>query len=377
MKVEFFKHCIDKADIENVTHILNSIFLTNSHVTEQFEQEFSLYLDVPYCVGVNSGTAALHLALLALGIGEGDEVITTPMSFVATTNAILYTGAVPVFVDVERNSGNLDADKIEEKLTKRTKAILPVHLYGNMVDMIKIREIADKNALKIVEDSAHCIEGQRDNIRPGQLSDAACFSFYATKNITSGEGGAIVCHDLTLKNKLMTLRHHGISKDANRLYQEGFQHRDMTLLGYKSNMSDIQAGLLIGQLKRIKDNQNKRKIIADYYFKKFDKTQIGVVSPSIGTQPARHLFPIFVPNRDRIINKLNNKHGIGVAIHYTPIHLNSYYMNSLGFQKGDFPIAEEIGQKEISIPIYPRLTEEEYRYVSSKVIETVEENCKA
>lgn len=188
-KIEFYKHSISQKDIDNTVKVLRSLFLTTGETVKEFEEKFSQYLGCKYTVGVTSCTAALHLSLLAYGVGSGDEVITTPMTFIATANSIIHAGATPVFVDVEPETGNIDANLIEGAITSRTKAILPVHLYGQMCDMKRIREIADKYHLLVIEDAAHAIETSREGVRPGELGDAACFSFYATKNITSGEGG--------------------------------------------------------------------------------------------------------------------------------------------------------------------------------------------
>lgn len=188
MKVEFYKHNISQKDIENATKVLNSLFLTTGEVVDEFEKKFSQYLGRKYTVGVTSCTAALHLSLLAYGIAPGDEVITSPMTFIATANSIIYAGATPVFVDAESETGNIDTNLIEAAVTPRTKALLPVHLYGQMCNMKKIREIADRHHLVVIEDAAHAIEASREGKRVGALGDAACFSFYATKNITSGEG---------------------------------------------------------------------------------------------------------------------------------------------------------------------------------------------
>jgi len=193
MKIEFYKHVINGEDIRRVNKVLRSLFLTTGEAVANFEGRMQEYLGIKNVVGVTSCTAALHLSLLAWGIGEGDEVITTPMSFCATSNVIIHAGAKPVFVDVEEKTGNINSELIEPGITKKTKAIIPVHLYGQMCDMRKIRQIADRYGLAVIEDAAHCIEGIRDGIRVGQCGDAACFSFYATKNITSGEGGG-GCH---------------------------------------------------------------------------------------------------------------------------------------------------------------------------------------
>lgn len=362
MKIEFFRHGINDEDIERANKVLKSIFLTNAHVTEEFERKFANYLGIEHCIAVSSCTAALHLSLTALGIKEGDEVITTPLSFVATANAILHAGAKPVFVDVERTTGNIDVAGIEEKITEKTKATIPVHLYGNMADMKGLKEITDRYNLKIIEDAAHCIEGERDGIMPGNVSDAACFSFYATKNITSGEGGAIVCHDKELAEKFYMLRLHGIDKDASSRYTKRYSHWDMKLLGFKYNISDIQSALLIGQLERITENLKRREKIASFYESEFDRIGIDYIKVPNGTKSARHLFTVLVDNRDDVLAKMQDK-GIGVAVNYKPIHLHSYYRNTFGYKEGDYPVAEYIGERTISIPLYPGLTDKEVEYI--------------
>lgn len=353
-KIEFFKHNIDEEDIRRVTDVLHSVFLTNAGVTKEFEQRFSDYLGVKHTVAVNSCTAALHLSLLALGIGEGDEVITTPMSFVATANAILHAGATPVFVDIEAESGNMDAALIEKAITPKTKAIMPVHLYGSMCDMKKIKAIADKYDLKIIEDCAHCIEGERDGIRPGALSDAACFSFYATKNITSAEGGAVSCNSAQLAAKLYKLRLHGINKDAASRYTGAYKHWDMEILGWKYNISDMQSALLIGQLEKIEERLSSRKQLAEIYERELNKYGITYVKVPTGTKSAHHLFVIKTDSREEMLNYLQHN-GIGVAVNYLPIHLNSFYTQNMGFRPGMYPVAEEFGRTCISLPLYPKL----------------------
>ena len=214
MKVEFYVHNVGEAEKRSVLECLDGLFLTTGERVAEFEKRLSEYLGVPHSVGLTSCTAALHLALLALGIGPGDEVITTPMTFIATATSIMHTGAVPVFVDVEPATGLIDPARIESAITPRTRAILPVHLYGQMCDMRTIRAIADRHGLTIIEDAAHCLEGRRDGIGPGHLSDVACFSFYATKSITSGEGGAASCRDREIADRIRMLRQHGMSKEA-------------------------------------------------------------------------------------------------------------------------------------------------------------------
>ncbi len=369
MKIEFFKHNIDELDIHRVSEVLKSIFLTTGSVVEEFERDLSFYLNVPHTIGVTSGTAALHLSLLAWGIGKGDEVITTPMSFCATANTILHASATPVFVDVEEETGNIQAELIEAKITKNTKAIIPVHLYGHMCDMKKIRKIADKYSLVVIEDAAHCIEGVRDDIRAGQLGDSACFSFYATKNITSGEGGAIGTKDPEKAELLKILRLHGIDKGAADRYTKRYQHWDMPVLGWKYNMDNIQAALLLGQLKKIDGLWKRRDDISRRYEDAFRNVKgVTLMETLEGCKHARHLFTIQVSpqRRDASLWFLQERE-VGVAVNYRPIHLLKYYRETFGFKEGDFPVAERIGSRTISLPLYPQLEDKEVDYV----IETI------
>lgn len=373
MWVEYFKHSIDDNDINNAQNVLRSIFITTGDVVINFENKLTIYLTSKNVIGVTSCTAALHLSLLAWDIGEGDEVITTPMSFCATSNAILHSGAVPVFVDVEEETGNINAGLIETKITKKTKAIIPVHLYGQMCDMKKIRQIADRYGLIVIEDAAHCIEGIRDGVKVGQLGDAACFSFYATKNITSGEGGAIAVHDTEKDKLLKMLRLHGIDSSAADRYTVRYKHWDMSVLGWKYNMDNIQAALLIGQLERIDELWKRRDEIWRRYDEAFkDVKGISTMKTVPGSRHARHLFTIQVleDERDSVFHSLQEK-GVGVAVNYRAIHLLKYYRERFGYKKGDFPVAERIGARIVSLPLYPGLKNEEIEYVINCVLEEV------
>ncbi len=369
-KIEFYRHNLDRRDISAASEVLKSIFLTTGKAVRVFEEKFSGYTGCKNTVGVTSCTAALHLALIAWGIGPGDEVITTPMSFCATSNAVLHAGARPVFVDVEESTGNINAELMEKAVTRRTKAIIPVHLYGQMCDMKEIRRIADRRGLVVIEDAAHSIESVRDGIRPGELGDAACFSFYATKNITSGEGGAIATNDSGKAGLIKSLRLHGIDKSAAERYSKIYRHWDMPLLGWKYNMDNIHAALLAGQIERIEKLRAKRERIARRYERAFDGAKgIGLLKPVPGSKHARHLFTIQVASgkRDRLLHSLQQK-GIGVAVNYTPIHLLGYYRKNFGHKKGDFPVAEKIGARTISLPLYPKLKPDEADYVISRVL---------
>jgi dTDP-4-amino-4,6-dideoxygalactose transaminase len=372
-KIEFFHHSIDEQDIERVTNVLRSIFLTTGKEVEDFEQSFSRYIGQRYTVGLTSCTAALHLSLIALGIGPGDEVITTPMSFCATANAILHAGAKPVFVDVEEETGNINAELIESTLTKKTKAIIPVHLYGQMCDMKSIKRIAGRYNLKIVEDAAHSIEAERDEIKIGHLSDISCFSFYATKNITSGEGGAVSTDSEALTEKIRLLRLHGIDKGAADRYTKRYQHWDMTVLGWKYNMDNIQAALLIGQLERIEELWKRRDKLWKIYEEKLRSVKsVRLLKTLHGVRHARHLFTVLVPpdRRDSLLWALQER-GIGVAVNYRPIHLLRYYRETFGYHEGNFPVAEEIGKSTVSLPLYPSLEEVDIEYIVKDLKEEV------
>jgi len=367
VKIEFYKHNIGEEEKKKVLECLDGIFLTTGSYVAEFEEQFARYLNLKYAVGLNSCTAALHLSLLALGIGKGDEVITTPMTFIATTTAIMHTGAIPVLVDVEPETALIDPDKIENVITKRTKAIIPVHLYGQMCDMRRIRAIADKYNLKIIEDAAHCIEGKRDGVGPGQLGDVACFSFYATKNITSGEGGAIATNNSELAEKVRILRTHGMSKEAADRYSGKYRHWDMVECGWKYNMDNIQAAMLLPQLRKIDDLWTKRHTLYKEYrnhLSRIPEIDLPEIIPD--SKSAFHLFTIWVDSnrRDEFLKKMGES-GIGVAVNYRAIHLLTYFRNTFGYRKDDFPLAERIGERTISLPFYTKLQADDIEYIIS------------
>lgn len=361
MGIPFYQHDLGEPEIEAVRRVLAGPILTTGEVVSTFERRFAEYLGRRHALGVTSCTGALHLSLLALGIGVGDEVITTPMTFIATSTAIMEAGAKPVFIDVEPDTGNLDASLIERAITPRTKAIMPVHLYGQMCDMRAIRKIADKHSLFIIEDAAHCVEGMRDGVRPGELADTACFSFYATKNLTCGEGGALVTDDSALAEKFRLLRLHGMSKTAADRHREGYQHWDMTMLGWKYNMDNIHAALLLPQLDRIEHSWSKRDTIARCYERLLDNCPgLSVPKGQPGGRHARHLFPIWIEGgrRDAVVRGLQGQ-GIGIVVNYRAIHLLTYFRESLKYRAGDFPEAERIGDSTVSLPFFPSMTKEQ------------------
>lgn len=350
-------HDLGKAELNAVAEVLANPILTTGAWVERFERSFADYLKVRNAVGLTSCTGGLHLALLALGIGPGDEVITTPMTFIATATAIMEAGARPVFIDVEPETGNLDAGKIEAAITEHTRAIMPVHLYGQMCDMRAVRKIADSYGLKVIEDAAHCVEGTRDGVRTGELGDAACYSFYATKNLTCGEGGALVTNDDELAAQIKLLRLHGMNKNANDRHREGYKHWDMTAMGWKYNMDNIQAALLLPQMDRLDENWRKRRELAEYYEKQlWDIPGLSRPKTLPQVEHAWHLFPVWIGEgkRDHVVSELQRA-GVGVMVNYRAIHLLTFFKDTFNFKPGDFPVAESIGDASLSLPFYPSM----------------------
>jgi UDP-4-amino-4-deoxy-L-arabinose-oxoglutarate aminotransferase len=358
-RIPFFHHDLGQAELDVVAEVLAGPILTTGETVERFEHRFAEYLGRRHALAMSSCTGALHLSLVALGIGRGDEVITTPMTFVATATAILEAGAKPVFVDVKPETGNMDVSRIEPAITAQTKAIVPVHLYGQMCDMRAIRKLADTYGLYVIEDAAHCVEGSREGVRPGDLGDTACFSFYATKSLSCGEGGALVTDNDALAGKLRLLSLHGMSKTAADRHREGYRHWDMEILGWKYNMSNIQAAFLLPQMERIEMNWKKRDALARRYESLLEgEPHITFPQTLQSVRHARHLFPIWVneKHRDNVIRGLQAK-GIGVVVNYRAIHLLNYFKKEFGFQSGEFPVAEHIGNCTISLPFYPGMPE--------------------
>jgi len=356
-KVPFFRHALGRPELDAIGEVLNGPTLTTGKTVAEFESRFAALLGARHAIGTTSCTGALHMSLLALGIGSGDEVITTPMTFMGTATAIMSAGARPVFVDVEPDTGNLDVSQIEKALTPKTKAILPVHLYGQMCDMRSLRDIANQHGLRVVEDAAHCIEGARDGIRPGQLGDTACFSFYATKNLTCGEGGAVVTNDPDTNKALRLLRLHGRTQIDSNQNHESYHQSDMVILGWKYNMDNIHAAMLLPQLDGIELRWNTRLNISNCYTEAL-ATLSGLRLPAVvpNSKHALHLYPIRVARgqRDTVISKLMHQ-GISTTINFRPVHLLSFFSRTLKYSPGDFPIAEEIGSSTISLPFYPSI----------------------
>jgi len=374
--VDFYRHSLGEDEKAAVRGVLDSLFLTTGQKVYAFEKAFEEYLGVPAVVCTAHATASLHLSMLAAGVGPGDEVVTTPMTFLSSVNAILYAGGTPVFVDVEPATANIDAAAVAQAITPRTKAIVAVDLYGLMADMVALRGLADRHGLALVEDAAHCVEGRRDGFGPGRLADYGCFSFYATKNLTCGEGGAITARDGSKKNLLRQLGSHGMSKNAADRHAGTYQHWDMERLGYKYNLSDVNASLLLPQLPKLAERLLRREKICRRYEAAFCETE-GVSFPVVpqGTTSGRHLFTIWVnPEKRDVVLAGIQARGVGVAVNYRAVHLTKFYRERFGYRRGMFPEAERIGDSTITIPLWPAMTDAQVDEVIAAVTGAVAEN---
>ena len=365
-RIPFAKPSIDVGDIEAVVETLRSGWLTTAGRTKAFEEELAAYTGARFVNAVNSATAALHLALAAWDIGPGDEVITTPYTFSATATVVVHCGAEPVFVDVRESDANIDPELIERAITPRTKAIIPVHIAGEPCDMDAIMEIARRKNLKVLEDAAHAIGTMYRGRQVGSLSDAAAFSFYANKTMTTGEGGALATDDEALSERVRMLTLHGMTKDAWNRYDAGGSWRyDIREFGFKYNLTDIGAALGRSQLQRLESFIEERTRVAQRYFANL-RDEEHLILPSFNEEHRHpwHLFMVRVKNetspvaRDDVIRKLGER-GIGTSVHFIPLHYHTAYKNLGRWQKGDFPVAERLFEGALSLPMYPELTDAE------------------
>jgi dTDP-4-amino-4,6-dideoxygalactose transaminase len=363
---------IGEEEIEEVVATLRSGWIGTGPRAKQFEVMMAEYTSARHSIAVSSCTAALHLSLLALGIGVGDEVITTPMTFAATANAIVHAGAKPVFADVNRSTMLIEPENIEAAITPRTKAILPVHLTGRLCPMDEIGAIARKHGLFVIEDAAHCIEGSYHGRKVGNISDLTCFSFYVTKNLTTGEGGMVTTDNPQWAEKLRVLALHGMDVHAyNRFGDGGYRHYQVVEAGFKCNMTDIQAALGIHQLKRIEASWERRNAVWNEYQKAFSGLPIHCPgSDEPDTRHARHLYAILAhkeecgKSRDELLEYFTRQK-IGTGVHYTPVHLHPYYRKTFGYKEGDYPNAEWIGKGTLSLPLSAKLQKEDVEDVVS------------
>lgn len=365
---------IDDEDINEVVETLKSGWVAKGPRTIEFEKRFAEYTGAKYAVAMNSATAALHIALIAGGVKPGDEVITTPITFAATANTIIHVGATPVFVDVDPETFCIDANKIEEKITDKTTAIVPVHYTGHACDMDKIRAIAEKYDLFVSEDAAHAIDTFYKGDLIGKKGDCASFSFYATKNICTGEGGMLTTNSEDIAEKARVMSTHGMSKAAwNRYGKGGAWRYDIEYPGHKYNMFDIQAALAKTQMNKLSAMQDRRKEIVKKYKEGFS-TLDGIKLPPEAdyTTHSWHLYVVRLEldkltiDRDKFI-ELMGEANIGTSVHFIPVHLMSYYRENFGYKEGDFPVAESYFDTILSLPLYPKMTDEDVQDVINAV----------
>jgi UDP-4-amino-4,6-dideoxy-L-N-acetyl-beta-L-altrosamine transaminase len=369
---------IDAVDIAGVVKTLRSDLITQGPKIKEFEDALRAYAGARYAVAVSSGTAALHIACLAIGIGKGDEVITSPVTFVASANCVFYCNGKPVFADIEEKMANIDAERISGKINKKTMAIIPVHFAGHPCDMQKIGVIAKRHNLKIIEDAAHALGAVYKGKRIGSCaySDMAIFSFHPVKSITTGEGGAVLTNSKELYKKLLLLRNHGITKDeADLTGYHGPWYYEMQCLGLNYRITDLQAALGISQLKKLDRFIERRRHIASLYDEAFkDNPYFDVLKEHESSRSSYHLYPILLKDRlkgkRRAIFEALRSGGLGVQVHYIPVYLQPFY-KQMGFKKGTCPRAEDYYLRTISIPIYPDLSDLQVEKVISVVLCTM------
>lgn len=361
----FSRPSISRDAIDEVVACLESGWLTTGPRVQKFEQALSSYLGAPQVLALSSATAGLHLALAALDLKPGDEVITTPMTFAATLNTIVIAGGRPVLVDVEPHTYNMDVRRLAAAITPRTRAIVPVHFAGLPVDMDPVCALADQHGVRVIEDAAHAIGAEYKGKRIGSFADAQVFSFHPNKNITTGEGGAVATRDAAFAAKVALLRFHGMDREAwHRFGKPGTPHYEIVAPGFKYNMMDIQAALGLHQLPALDGFIAQRTALAARY-QKLLKDWPQWTLPEAPPYPHRHAWHLYTPvinpevagmSRDAFMAGMKERN-IGTGLHYRAVHLYPYYRDIFGFKPGDFPIAESISDRIVSLPLFPAMTE--------------------
>lgn len=379
-KLYYGKQTIEDDDIKAVVDTLKSPLITCGPKVDELEKELCEYTGARYAVAVSNGTAALHCACIAAGIGSGDEVITTPMTFAASANCVLYCGARPVFADINPETYNIDPDSIRKCITSRTKAIIAVDFTGQVVEADEIRKICDEYGLLFIEDAAHSIGSSYNGTKVGNIADITTFSFHPVKTITGGEGGAVLTNDENLYNKISLAHTHGITHDEammKDLPHEGMWYYEQISLGYNYRMTDFQAALLISQLAKLERFKKRRKEIVDYYDSELKNVDGIIIQKEIEqSDTCRHLYIIRLDEnvlsctRREFFDEMGSR-GVQPQVHYVPVYWFPYYQK-LGYKKGLCPNAERIYKGIMSIPLYPLLTEEEMKYVVDVIKSIVE-----
>ena len=355
---------IGEQELDEVLKTLRSGWLGSGPKVSEFESAFKKYKNADHAVALNSCTAALHLSMLVAGISPGDEVITTPLTFCATVNAILHAGGVPVLADIDYRTMNIDPVEIRKKISKRTKALVPVHFAGLPCDMTAIMEIATEYNLKVIEDCAHAIESEYQGKKVGTIGDFGCFSFYVTKNIVTGEGGMVLARKAEDVSRLKILGLHGMSKDAwNRFGNDGFRHYQVVECGFKYNMMDLQAAIGIHQLERVGSCWQRREEIWERYMLELSDLPLELpIIPGKDIKHGYHLFTVQIDQakcgmqRDEFINAMS-AHNIGVGVHYLSIPEHQLYKERFGWKPEDYPNATKVGRSTVSIPITAKLSD--------------------
>lgn len=368
---------IQEAEIAEVVATMRSGWLGTGPRVSAFEQAFGVHKGVPasHVAAVNSCTAALHLSLLAAGVGPGDEVITTPLTFCATVNAILHTGATPVLADVDPLTMNIDPDAVLARITPRTKALLPVHFAGLPCDMDRLLAIAAEYRLVLIEDCAHAVEASHRGRPLGTLGDFGCFSFYVTKNVTTGEGGMVLARSREQADRVRMLALHGLSRDAWKRYADaGFKHYQVVECGYKYNMMDLQAAIGVHQLARVASSWERRQLIWRRYQQAFAGLPVTLpCAPPEHVRHALHLYTLQVDaarcgvERDSFLSRMTEL-GIGVGVHYLALPEHPYYQEALGWRPEDTPHASAIGRRTVSLPLGPRLSDADVERIIAAVL---------
>jgi perosamine synthetase len=375
--LSYGRQAIDEADIAAVVDVLRSDWLTTGPKVGEFEEAFAARVGAAFAVSVSSGTAALHAAAFAAGLGAGDEAITTPLTFAATANCVLYQGATPVFADVSADTLNLDPAEFTKKISAKTRAILPVDYAGHPADLNAIVETAKDRGLIVIEDACHALGAEYDGRRVGSIADMTVFSFHPVKHITTGEGGMVTTNDPKLAETLGRFRNHGISSDARQRQSAGQWHYEMVLLGFNYRLPDIVCALGIEQLKKLDANLARRREIAAIYTSAFSEIP-GVIPPAVRAEanPAWHLYPIrldlarLTADRAQIFRALRAEN-IGVNVHYIPVHTNPYYREKFGYKGGEFPVAEDAYERLISLPMFHAMSDQDVKDVIAAVTKVV------
>jgi dTDP-4-amino-4,6-dideoxygalactose transaminase len=366
---------IGQAEIDAVTRTLQTSWIGSGPRVHEFQDRFADYIGAAHAVATSSCTAALHLSMVAAGLGPGDEVITTPMTFCATANAVLHTGAIPVFADCERDTMNIDPRAVAAAITPRTRAILPVHFAGRPANMAELGRLARERGLLLIEDAAHAIEARYHGQKIGAIGDVSCFSFYVTKNMTTGEGGMVTTNRADLAAKVKTYALHGMSADAwSRFSDKGYKHYDVVFPGFKYNLTDMAASLGLAQLPKLDGWLERRVEIWARYDEAFASLPVErPAAEEAGTCHARHLYTLLINDdapvsRDGFLAEMHER-GVGTGVHYRALHTHSYYRDRWGYRAEQFPNAHFIGERTVSLPLTPKLTDAEV----ARVIDTVRE----